>query len=94
MYVAQNTALKRRGVRATGHPRPGSWVVQDAYRQKTIDMELSKLTGIKGVPVPNRPAAPQSPGRTGERWKPKPGGGVAVLLFFFFFLRGQRVWIG
>mmetsp|Transcript_76598 Transcript_76598/g.183512 ORF Transcript_76598/g.183512 Transcript_76598/m.183512 type:complete len:466 (+) Transcript_76598:34-1431(+) len=37
---------------------------QDAYRQKTIDMELSKLTGIKGVPVPNRPAAPQSPGRT------------------------------
>ena len=37
---------------------------QDAYRQKTIDMELSKLTGIKGVPVPNRPAPPQSPGRT------------------------------
>ena len=37
---------------------------QDAYRQKTIDMELAKLTGIKGVPVPNRPAPPQSPGRT------------------------------
>ena len=35
---------------------------QDAYRQKTIDMELAKLTGIKGVAVPNRPAPPQSPG--------------------------------
>ncbi|CAK9040218.1 Protein ApaG [Durusdinium trenchii] len=37
---------------------------QDAYRQKTINMELAKLTGIKGVPVPARPAPPQSPGRT------------------------------
>ena len=37
---------------------------QDAYRQKTINMELAKLTGIKGVPVPPRPAPPQSPGRT------------------------------
>lgn len=36
---------------------------QDAYRQKTINMELAKLTGIKGVPVPSRPAPPQSPGR-------------------------------
>ena len=27
-------------------------------------MELAKLTGIKGVPVPPRPAPPQSPGRT------------------------------
>ena len=27
-------------------------------------MELAKLTGIKGVPVPARPAQPQSPGRT------------------------------
>ena len=37
---------------------------KDAYRQKTINMELAKLTGIKGVPVPARPAQPQSPGRT------------------------------
>lgn len=37
---------------------------QDAYRQKNINMELAKLTGIKGVPVPARPAQPQSPGRT------------------------------
>ena len=39
-------------------------VAEDAYRQKTINMELAKLTGIKGVPVPARPAQPQSPGRS------------------------------
>lgn len=46
---------------------------KDAYRQKTINMELAKLTGIKGVPVPPRPAPPQSPGRTK---KARAGGGV------------------